>query len=244
MKFGRKPGQQQDDDGAPSPGGDPEASNPETPIRAAFAPGKSARSKSPRKGVKRGYLDGQMLIAMPTMGDDRFARSVIYVCAHSTEGAMGIIVNQPAANISFRDLLVQLEVVRSDDVIQLPSKANGVKVLKGGPVDTQRGFVLHSSDFFIENSTLPIDEGICLTATLDILKAIARGDGPRSAVLALGYAGWAAGQLEKEIQHNGWLHCSADLDLIFGDDTDAKYERAMKKIGIDLGMLSSEAGHA
>jgi putative transcriptional regulator len=119
-----------------------------------------------------------------------------------------------------------------------------VKVLKGGPVETGRGFVLHSADFFIENSTLPIDDGICLTATLDILKAIARGDGPASAVLALGYAGWAPGQLENEIQENGWLHCTADADLIFGIDTDGKYDKALKKLGIDVGMLSSEAGHA
>ncbi|HEY4980391.1 MAG TPA: YqgE/AlgH family protein, partial [Pseudolabrys sp.] len=119
-----------------------------------------------------------------------------------------------------------------------------VKVLKGGPVETGRGFVLHSADFFIENSTLPIDEGICLTATLDILKAIARGNGPASAILALGYAGWAPGQLEEEIQQNGWLHCAADPELIFGTDTDAKYEKALRKIGIDPGMLSSEAGHA
>ena len=237
MKFGRKTGLR-DDNGAPSPGGDADTPTPES-----FAPGKSVKSK-PRKGVKRGYLDGQMLIAMPTMGDDRFARSVIYVCAHSTEGAMGIVVNQPAANISFPDLLVQLEVIPAADLIQLPSGAGGVKVLKGGPVDTQRGFVLHSSDFFIENSTLPIDEGICLTATLDILKAIARGSGPRSAILALGYAGWAPGQLENEIQHNGWLHCPADADLIFGPDTGGKYQMALKKIGIDLAMLSSEAGHA
>ena len=117
-------------------------------------------------------------------------------------------------------------------------------MLKGGPVETGRGFVLHSADFFIENSTLPIDEGICLTATLDILKAIARGNGPASAILALGYAGWAPGQLEPEIQENGWLHCAADPELIFGTDTDAKYEKALRKIGIDLGMLSSEAGHA
>ena len=197
-----------------------------------------------KKGSKRGYLDGQMLIAMPSMGDERFARSVIYVCAHSTEGAMGIIVNQPAANVSFSDLLVQLEVIPQNEIIELPTRAGGVKVLKGGPVDTQRGFVLHSSDFFIENSTLSIDEGICLTATLDILKAIARGKGPHNAILALGYAGWAPGQLENEIQHNGWLHCSADSELIFGPDTGAKYERALKKIGIDLGMLSTEAGHA
>jgi putative transcriptional regulator len=233
MKFSRKTGMEDDDD-------DPDAPEPEF-----MTPGKAAKSKSQqRKSARRGYLDGQMLIAMPSMGDDRFARSVIYVCAHSTEGAMGIIVNQPAAHISFSDLLVQLEVIPAADLIQLPSRAEGVKVLKGGPVDTQRGFVLHSSDFFIENSTLPIDEGISLTATLDILKAIARGDGPRSAILALGYAGWAPGQLENEIQHNGWLHCAADSELIFGQDTAAKYERALKKIGIDLGMLSSEAGHA
>jgi putative transcriptional regulator len=200
--------------------------------------------KSQGKGPKRGYLDGQMLIAMPTMGDERFSRSVIYVCAHSSEGAMGIVVNQPASNISFPDLLVQLEVIPAADLIQLPQRAGGVKVLKGGPVETGRGFVLHSADFFIENSTLPIDEGICLTATLDILKAIARGDGPASAVLALGYAGWAPGQLETEIHQNGWLHCSADPELIFGPDTDGKYTKALKKIGIDLGMLSSEAGHA
>jgi putative transcriptional regulator len=196
------------------------------------------------KGPKRGYLDGQMLIAMPTMGDERFARSVIYVCAHSSEGAMGIIVNHPAVNVSFPDLLVQLDVVGSPDLIELPPGAGGVKVLKGGPVETSRGFVLHSSDFFIENSTLPIDDGVCLTATLDILKAIARGDGPRSAVLALGYAGWAPGQLENEINENGWLHCAADLDLIFGQDVEAKYQRALNKIGVDLGMLSSQAGHA
>ena len=196
------------------------------------------------KGGGRGYLDGQMLIAMPSMRDERFARSVIYVCAHSSEGAMGIVVNQPAANINFPDLLVQLEVIPAADLIQLPRRAGFVKVLKGGPVETGRGFVLHSADFFIENSTLPIDEGVCLTATLDILKAIARGDGPASALLALGYAGWAPGQLESEIQENGWLHCAADPELIFGADIERKYEKALKKIGIDLGMLSSEAGHA
>jgi len=185
-----------------------------------------------------------MLIAMPAMRDERFARSVIYVCAHSSEGAMGIVVNQRAANINFSDLLVQLEVIPAADLIQLPPRAGTVKVLKGGPVETGRGFVLHSSDFFIENSTLPIDDGICLTATLDILKAIAHGKGPESAVLALGYAGWGAGQLENEIQENGWLHCQADQELIFGSDIDGKYGKALRKIGIDPGMLSSEAGHA
>ncbi len=193
---------------------------------------------------ERGYLDGQMLIAMPAMTDDRFARAVIYVCAHSNEGAMGIVVNQPAPNIRFPDLLVQLEVIPAAERIELPTEAGDVKVLKGGPVETGRGFVLHSADFFIENSTLPIDEGICLTATLDILKAIANGSGPENAILALGYAGWAPGQLEQEIQENGWLHCAADPELIFGGDTAHKYDKALRKIGIELSHLSNEAGHA
>src|SRR3982751_5655598 len=160
-------------------------------------------------GAARGFLDGQMLIATPGMQDERFSRSLIYICAHSSEGAMGIIVNQPAPHISFAELLVKLDVIPAAERIQLQSTVSDVTVLKGGPVETERGFVLHSADFFIENSTLPIDEGICLTATLDILKAIARGSGPASAVLALGYAGWPPGQLENELQHNGWLHFSA-----------------------------------
>jgi len=190
------------------------------------------------------FLDGQMLIATPTMQDERFSRSVIYICAHSSEGAMGIVVNQPAANVSFPDLLVKLDVIPATDLIELPSSAGGVKVLKGGPVETERGFVLHSADFFIENSTLPIDRGICLTATLDILKAIARGKGPESAILALGYAGWAPGQLETEIHDNGWLHCSSDPELLFGTEIETKYAKALQKIGIRPGMLSSEVGHA
>ena len=202
--------------------------------------GTSAKSRN--RG--RGYLDGQMLIAMPAMLDDRFARSLIYICAHSSEGAMGIVVNHPAPNINFSDLLVKLDIIPAADSIRLPTSAEVVKVMRGGPVETERGFVLHSADFFIDNSTLPIDEGICLTATLDILKAIARGAGPVSAILALGYAGWAPVQLESEIQGNGWLHCPPDSELIFGPDIGGKYEKALKKIGIDLGMLSSEAGHA
>ena len=193
---------------------------------------------------RSGYLDGQVLVAMPTMEDDRFARTVIYVCAHSSEGAMGIVVNKPAPHISFPDLLVQLDVISEGEEIRLPDSAGTIQVLRGGPVESGRGFVLHSADFMIEDSTLPIDDGICLTATLDILKAIARGDGPANAILALGYAGWAPGQLETEIQSNGWLHCDADSDLIFGDDVDDKYGRALRKIGIDPGMLSNEAGHA
>src|ERR1700676_5539262 len=192
----------------------------------------------------QGYLDGRLLIAMPVMGDPRFERSVIYLCAHSAEGAMGIIVNRPAGSIDFPGLLVQLDNMKKDDQIKPPENSERMRVLKGGPVETGRGFVLHSSDFFIQDATLRIDEEICLTATVDILKAIAKGGGQKPRVLALGYAGWAAGQLESEIQENGWLHCDADPDLIFGGDVEEKYLRALRKIGIDPGMLSNEAGHA
>ncbi|NVN88223.1 MAG: YqgE/AlgH family protein [Rhodopseudomonas sp.] len=205
---------------------------------------KRTAAKGAEEASSRGYLDGQLLIAMPVMEDERFARSVIYVCAHSSEGAMGIIVNRPAGSIDFPELLVQLDIIEKADQIKLPENAETMKVLKGGPVETGRGFVLHSSDFFIKDATLPIDDGICLTATVDILKAIAKGAGPKHAILALGYAGWAPGQLETEIQDNGWLHCAADADLIFGSDVEDKYDRAMHKIGIEPGMLSNEAGHA
>jgi putative transcriptional regulator len=206
------------------------------------ATGKTADENSAASG--EGYLDGQILIAMPIMDDERFSRSVIYLCAHSSEGAMGIVVNRAAGSIDFPGLLVQLNIIDKDHQITLPDAAESLKVLKGGPVETGRGFVLHSSDFFIKDATLPIDDGICLTATLDILKAIASGTGPKQAILALGYAGWAPGQLENEIQHNGWLHCDADPDLIFGRNVEDKYKLALDKIGIDLAMLSNEAGHA
>jgi putative transcriptional regulator len=199
-----------------------------------------ANDNAPRQG----YLDGQLLVAMPVMGDPRFERSVIYLCAHSADGAMGIMVNRPAGSIDFPELLVQLNIINKDDQIKLPETAESMQVLRGGPVDTGRGFVLHSSDFYIENATLRIDEDICLTATIDILKAIAKGDGPKHAILALGYAGWRPGQLEAEIQGNGWLHCDADADLVFGDDVEDKYARALRKIGVDPGMLSNDAGHA
>lgn len=211
-------------------------------LRPRSSPRRKKTAIDARDG--EGYLDGQLLIAMPVMDDERFARSVIYVCAHSSEGAMGIIVNRPAGSLDFSDLLVQLDIIKKGERITLPESAESMKVLKGGPVETGRGFVLHSSDFFIEDATLPIDEGICLTATVDILKAIAAGGGPKHAILALGYAGWAPGQLETEIQGNGWLHCAADPDLIFGRNVEEKYLRALNKIGIDPGKLSTEAGHA
>ena len=190
------------------------------------------------------FLDGQFLIAMPGMEDKRFARSVVYICAHSNEGAMGIMVNQKAPQITFRDLLVQLDVIPEGPEIRLPHSADEMPVHRGGPVETGRGFVLHSADYFIENSTLPIDDDVCLTATLEILKAIATGTGPDKAMLALGYAGWAPGQLESEIQANGWLNCNARPDMIFGHDFDAKYDQALALMGIDANRLSGDAGHA
>jgi len=190
------------------------------------------------------YLDGRILVAMPSMADSRFKSAVIYLCAHSKDGAMGIVINQPARKVSFTSLLVQLEVIGAEDAIRLPARAGSVPVVKGGPVETSRGFVLHSADYFVDNSTMPIDGEISLTATVDVLRAIARGDGPERAMLALGYAGWAAGQLETEIRHMGWLNCPADEGLIFDGMLDTKYERALRKLGIHPGMLSSEAGHA
>jgi putative transcriptional regulator len=193
---------------------------------------------------ERRFLDGQLLIAMPSMLDQRFARSVIYLCAHSEEGAMGIIVNQPARVRNFPDLLVQLQVIAPQERISLPSRAEDIQVLSGGPVQTDRGFVLHTPDFFLDNSTLPIDDGVSLTATIDILRAIAAGRGPDRALLALGYAGWDPGQLEEEIQRNGWLNCPTDPALLFDHDLETKYARALRSIGVDPQRLSTHAGHA
>jgi len=201
-------------------------------------------SQLPPYGIETSYLDGQVLVAMPGMMDERFARSVIYICAHSAEGAMGIILNRPAANVNMPDLLVQLEIVPEIERIRLPQKVGAMQVLMGGPVETSRGFVLHSPDFHIEQSTLPIDDSVCLTATIDILRAIAAGRGPENAVLALGYAGWGASQLDMELQANGWLNCPADAGLIFNTSADLRYEMALRGIGIEPAMLSMDAGHA
>ena len=194
-------------------------------------------------------LEGQLLIALPGMTDARngrnaFNRAVIYLCAHSEQGAMGIVINHPARRVSFAELLVQLDVIEAGDAIRLPPGAGEVAVLKGGPVDTGRGFVLHSSDYRVESSTMPIDDGVSLTATVDVLRAIAKGTGPSRAVLALGYAGWEPGQLEQELRHMSWLHCPADEALIFDPALDTKYDRALRKLGIDPGSLSTQAGHA
>lgn len=193
--------------------------------------------------TKSPYLDGQLLIAMPGMSDPRFDRSVIYMCAHSEQGAMGIIINKTTPMMSFGDLLSQLDIT-ADDNMAPPQELMEMPVLFGGPVEQGRGFVLHTSDYFTADSSLPVAENIALTATVDILRAMAKGKGPQRAVLALGYAGWAPGQLENEIQHNGWLTCQADEDLVFGLDFDARYLAALRKLKIDPAMLSSDAGHA
>ncbi len=186
-----------------------------------------------------GFLDGQLLIAMPSMTDPRFQRAVIYMCAHSSEGAMGLIINQRAPHITLPKLLEQLDITSSH-----PSTGRSIAVHAGGPVETSRGFVLHSSDYFAADSTLTINESVCLTATVDILKAIARGSGPNKAILALGYAGWAPGQLEREIQSNGWLNCPADFDTVFDSDIENKYAKALQLLGVDPSHLVGISGHA
>ena len=195
-----------------------------------------------KAGARPGYLDDQFLIAMPGMKDERFARAVIYVCAHSEEGAMGLIINQPQ-QLLFPDLLVQLGIVDEAQAIRLPPKARDLVVRHGGPVDRSRGFVLHSDDYMVESS-MPVSEEVCLTATVDILRAISDGGGPRHALMALGYSGWGAGQLEHEIADNGWLTCPADKDLLFDPDIERKYDRALASIGINPAHLSVDAGHA
>lgn len=197
-----------------------------------------------RRSRAAGTLEGQLLVAMPSMTDRRFARSVIYLCAHSDDGAMGLIINQRARHISAPDLLERLGIATRSKDDEVANEVLSLSIQVGGPVETGRGFVLHSADYFADETTLAIEQDVCLTATVDILKAIAQGRGPHRALLALGYSGWSPGQLEHEIQANGWLNCPADLDLIFDDDLETKYARAMGKLGIDLSHLVSDAGHA
>ena len=181
---------------------------------------------------------------MPLMTDRRFSRSVIYMCAHSDDGAMGLIINHRADHINFPDLLERLGIITGGAEDGISNEILERQVYAGGPVETGRGFVLHSSDYHSSESTLPIDDEVSLTASIEILKAIAAGEGPSHALLALGYAGWSAGQLESEIQANGWLHCPPDVNLLFDSDIDGKYTRALAKIGVDPSHLVSDTGHA
>jgi putative transcriptional regulator len=187
--------------------------------------------------MEGGFFCGQLLIAMPGIGDPRFERAVILVCAHDAEHAMGLAVNRPADGLTVPDLLEKLQV---KSTIRLPDDL----VLMGGPVERERGFVLHTDDYGVEHS-LRIGGGVALTATREVLEAMANPNGhPRRSLLALGYAGWGAGQLENEIKANVWLTCDADEGLIFGDDYDAKWSRALGKLGVDPKFLGSAAGRA
>ena len=182
-------------------------------------------------------LAGQLLVAMPQMLDQRFARSVVYLCAHSDDaGAMGLVINKLLGSLTMGELFAQLDISPS-------SVVNSRPVHFGGPVEAGRGFVLHTTDYN-EEATMVFGGNLAVTATLEILRAIGKGQGPRQSLFALGYAGWAPGQLDAEIQANGWLSVAADDDIIFDPDHDGKWRRALGKLGIDLSMLSSDAGHA
>lgn len=184
----------------------------------------------------QGFFTGQLLIAMPTMPDPRFARTVIYMCAHSDEGALGLVVNKLFEDLNFEDLLDQVGIEPTECKRVIP-------VHSGGPVEAGRGFVLHSKDF-TDESTMIVDDQVSLTASIDILREIAAGAGPRKCLLALGYSGWGPGQLESEIHENGWLNVPADEALIFDTDLENKWQRAIAKIGVDFAKLSGQSGRA
>lgn len=182
------------------------------------------------------YLTGQVLIAMPALRDPPFARSVIFVCAHTGDGAMGIVLNRPLAKPSFEDLLQQLDVSPSPP-------ARRLRLCEGGPVDGARGFVLHTADWTGDGS-LRVDNHTALTASLDILQAVAAGEGPAKGLLALGYANWGPGQLDDEIQQNAWLTAQPESDLLFDAACDTKWVRALASLRVDPVKLSDTAGHA
>jgi putative transcriptional regulator len=183
------------------------------------------------------FLEGKLLIALPGMTDPRFEKTVIFMCAHSNDGAMGLIINKPVQELGFHELMTRLG-------LRITANTPDFPVLYGGPVETGRGFVLHSGDYESPDSTMPVSPEISLTGTLDILRAMAEGRGPEKAIFALGYAGWGAGQIENEIRLNGWVHCDADNAILFEADTSARWATALKKLGIDLSGLSIHAGRA
>jgi len=186
--------------------------------------------------ARNGWLTGQLLIAMPSMQDKRFVRTVICMCAHSDDGAMGLVLNRPLPKLQFDDLLKQLGVT------PVPS-ARSIRMLAGGPVENGRGFVLHSGEWATDG-TLPVAKDTRLTASIEVLKAIASGEGPRDCVLALGYAGWGPGQVESEIASNAWLTVPAEPELLYGTDPDKAWAAALSKLKVDPLALSSVAGRA
>jgi putative transcriptional regulator len=182
------------------------------------------------------WLTGQLLIAMPAMPDARFARAVIYICSHGPNGAMGLVINRLYGEVNFQMLLKQLNVKSTTETPDLP-------VHYGGPVETGRGFVLHSNDYS-RDGTIRVDDNFALSASLDVLQALAAGNGPQRALMTLGYTGWGAGQLDAEMQANGWLTADADEALLFDTELETKWERSLAKMGVSATMLSAEAGHA
>ncbi len=189
-------------------------------------------------------LKGQFLVAMPDMGDERFKESVIYLVGHGDEGAMGLVVNQGLDDMRFADILEELKLGEPEELIRLPDDIRNRKVLRGGPVQKGRGFVLHSADYFKAGNSYVVTEDVCLTATLDVLKSIAFGDAPAEALFALGYCGWSPGQLEMEIQGNGWLTVPFSRELLFELPIERRYDAALGTLGITRATLSSDAGHA
>jgi putative transcriptional regulator len=186
-------------------------------------------------------LAGKLLIAMPSISDPNFEKSVVFLCAHSEQGAMGFVVNKPAPLTVFSDLIEKTELAGKLD--EVPQEVMEIPIRLGGPVETFRGFVLHSPDYPPDDTSLLIGNSHVVSATLTVLTDIATGKGPAQRMIALGYAGWSPGQLENEILHNGWLHCDADASIIYAPDLEAKHGMALAKLGIDPRMLSSEAGH-
>ena len=192
--------------------------------------------------TKRTSLKGKLLIAMPNMQGDDFAQSVVFLCEHNRDGAMGLVINKPAPRMFFDDLVEKLALAPDsgsirEEILQIP-------ILLGGPVKQFQGFVLHSTDYLSPKESLKISGDFALTATVDVLRDIALGKGPMRKLLALGYAGWSPGQLEDEIKRNGWLHCDADTELVFSGFHEGLHRAALAKIGVDPRMLSADAGHA
>jgi putative transcriptional regulator len=189
-------------------------------------------------------LKGQFLVAMPAMGDERFREAVIYVVGHSDEGAMGLIVNHSLDDMRFADILEELNLGGHDEIIRLPDDVRDRRILRGGPVQRSRGFVLHSSDYFRQDNSYPVNDDVCLTATLDVLKAIAFKNTPADALFALGYCGWSPGQLENEIRSNGWLTVPFSRELLFDMPIEDRYKAALGRLGITRASLSGVAGNA
>jgi putative transcriptional regulator len=188
-------------------------------------------------------LKGQFLVAMPSMGDERFQDAVVYLVGHGEEGAMGLVVNQSVEDMRFTDILEELQLGEKEALIELSDSVKNRQVLRGGPVQTSRGFVLHSPDYFRAGNSYVVNDEICLTATLDILKAVAFEESPAESLFALGYCGWSPGQLEQEIQGNGWLTVPFSRELLFGLPIEARYDAALGRLGITRASLSATAGH-